>query len=204
MNKKDQNSYKRLPENFVNKIFEKKWSKNPETYFYNGITFVVRGIDDNLLIAYTYGDYTPSMRNSTFRKFLIEFVIICFTVILLIIPISNIFFKRFLEKLTEPIDELQNGVKRIKKGNLSKPINENYENEFRDVCVAFNDMQSHLKNEQEKNRKLEHKYIDFVTKITENMTSNKTNNLKESLTNKLNMDLSTKNKNEDFKKGNER
>jgi len=54
--------------------------------------------------------------------------------------ISQIFTKRLIEHITNPLDALSEGAKRMKEGNFSEPVKYKGDIEFEYVCDAFNEM----------------------------------------------------------------
>ncbi len=83
--------------------------------------------------------------------------------------ISQIFTKNLTNHIMEPLDALSEGAKRIKGNDLSQDITYTGDIEFEDVCDTFNDMQKHILEEQEKNRKYENARTDMIAGISHDL-----------------------------------
>ena len=167
-NKEFIDQFKKIPKRVIENIIN-KWSNTTTTYFYDGVTFIGKKLQNNTIIAYSYGEYSETKQDETFKNVLIRFVLTCGLAIILIIPLGIMFSKKIIEKLTKPLDELKKGAKRIEKGDLTKDIYTNYDNEFREVSIAFNDMQRHLKKEQEKNAQYEKARQEMINGISHDL-----------------------------------
>ena len=69
----------------------------------------------------------------------------------------------------EPLDALSAGAKRIKNNDLGQNIIYVGEQEFEEVCETFNEMQQHILQEQEKNRKYEKARTDMIAGISHDL-----------------------------------
>lgn len=92
--------------------------------------------------------------------------ILCIGVLLLV---SQIFTGRLTAHIMEPLDALAEGTGRIRENNLTQEIVCQGDLEFQNVCAAFNDMQKHLLEEQEKNRKYEKARTDMIAGISHDL-----------------------------------
>ena len=62
----------------------------------------------------------------------------------------------------EPLDELGKGVGRIKENVLTEEIVYSGDVEFEEICATFNEMQTHILEEQEKNRRYEKARTEMI------------------------------------------
>lgn len=92
--------------------------------------------------------------------------IIC---IIVLVIISQLFTKNLTDHIMEPLDALSEGAKRIKGNDLTHDIVYTGEVEFEYVCDTFNDMQRHILDEQEKNRKYEKARTDMIAGISHDL-----------------------------------
>lgn len=92
--------------------------------------------------------------------------ILCIGVLLLM---SQIFTGRLAEHIMEPLDVLEEGAGRIRANNLNEEIVCHGDLEFQNVCASFNDMQLHLLEEKEKNRKYEKARTDMIAGISHDL-----------------------------------
>lgn len=83
--------------------------------------------------------------------------------------VSSFFTGRLIRHVTEPLDALEMGTERIRRGDLQTPVSYQGDREFEAVCGAFNEMQAHILREQEKNRKYEKARIDMVAGISHDL-----------------------------------
>ncbi|MGG0655561.1 HAMP domain-containing sensor histidine kinase [Rummeliibacillus pycnus] len=89
--------------------------------------------------------------------------------IIIIIVISQLFTRRLVKKVTNPINHLMDGEKRIEAGNLREPIVYQGIEEFEILCHAFNQMQAHLLEERERNEKYENARTDMISGISHDL-----------------------------------
>ena len=92
--------------------------------------------------------------------------ILCIAVLLLI---SQIFTGRLTEHMMEPLDALADAAVRVQKNDLTQEIRCQGDLEFQNVCASFNNMQRHLLEEQEKNRKYEKARTDMIAGISHDL-----------------------------------
>lgn len=92
--------------------------------------------------------------------------IIC---ILIVVLVSQLFTRRLTGHIMEPLDALTQGAKRIKKNDLTEEILYKGETEFEQVCIAFNEMQKHLLEEQQKNQKYEQARTKMIAGISHDL-----------------------------------
>lgn len=89
--------------------------------------------------------------------------------IIVLVMISQLFTKNLIDHVMEPLDALSEGAKRIKGNDLTQDITYSGEIEFEYVCDTFNDMQRHILDEQEKNRKYEKARTDMIAGISHDL-----------------------------------
>lgn len=86
-----------------------------------------------------------------------------------LVIISQLFTKRLVYHIMEPLELLSDGAERIKNNNLTQEIVYSGDVEFENVCHTFNDMQKHILMEKEKNRKYEKARTDMIAGISHDM-----------------------------------
>lgn len=92
--------------------------------------------------------------------------ILCIAVLLLV---SQIFTGRLVNHIKIPLDALEEGARRIQENNLTEEILYQGDVEFETVCRSFNEMQKHLLEEQEKNRRYEKARTDMIAGISHDL-----------------------------------
>ncbi|CAH1208474.1 Adaptive-response sensory-kinase SasA [Paenibacillus auburnensis] len=104
-----------------------------------------------------------------FGDFLVTYIIVGITVILILLLISLLFTKRLVKRIMLPINKLIESAKRIEEGNLSTHIVYKGEDEFETLCTVFNQMQDHLIKEQSKNASYEKARTDMISGISHDL-----------------------------------
>ncbi|WP_141690682.1 HAMP domain-containing sensor histidine kinase, partial [Dehalobacter sp. TeCB1] len=83
--------------------------------------------------------------------------------------ISQIFTKRLIEHITNPLDALSKGAKRMKEGNFSEPVKYKGDLEFEYVCDAFNEMQEHITEANAEKESYEKVRVEMVAGISHDL-----------------------------------
>ena len=86
-----------------------------------------------------------------------------------LILVSLFFTRRLSRHIMEPLDELGKGVKRIKENVLTEKIVYSGDAEFEEICATFNEMQIHILEEQEKNRRYEKARTEMIAGISHDL-----------------------------------
>ncbi|RYD01730.1 hypothetical protein N752_29585 [Desulforamulus aquiferis] len=86
-----------------------------------------------------------------------------------LIIISQIFTKRLIEYITNPLDVLSEGAKRMKEGNFSEPVKYKGDIEFEYVCDAFNEMQEHITKANADKESYEKARVEMVAGISHDL-----------------------------------
>ena len=120
-------------------------------------------LDDDVLED-TVKDWT--VRKNEFMLFFLVDGILC---ILVLVGVSQIFTRNLASYIIKPLDALNEGAQRIQKNDLSTDILYVGDAEVEQVCTAFNSMQGHLLEEQEKNRKYEKARTDMIAGISHDL-----------------------------------
>lgn len=120
-------------------------------------------LDDDVLED-TVKDWT--VRKNEFMLFFLVDGVLC---ILVLVGVSQIFTRNLASYIIKPLDALNEGAQRIQKNDLSTDILYVGDAEFEQVCTAFNSMQGHLLEEQEKNRKYEKARTDIIAGISHDL-----------------------------------
>jgi signal transduction histidine kinase len=83
--------------------------------------------------------------------------------------ISQIFTRRLIEHITNPLDALSEGAKRMKEGNFSEPVKYKGDIEFEYVCDAFNEMQEHITEANAEKESYEKARVEMVAGISHDL-----------------------------------
>lgn len=92
--------------------------------------------------------------------------IFCIAALLII---SQFFTKRLIEHITNPLDALSEGAKRMKEGNFSEPVQYKGDIEFEYVCDAFNEMQEHITEANAEKESYEKARVEMVAGISHDL-----------------------------------
>lgn len=103
------------------------------------------------------------------NEFILYFLIDGLLCIGVLIMISLRFTRNLTNHIMEPLLALAEGAKRVRSNDLSQNVEYQGEYEFENVCDAFNDMQKHILEEQEKNRKYEKARTDMIAGISHDL-----------------------------------
>lgn len=90
----------------------------------------------------------------------------CMAVLILV---TTLFTRRLIGHVMVPLEALEQGARRIQKGNLAAVVSYEGDREFEIVCEAFNQMQEHLLREQEKNKRYEKARTDMIAGISHDL-----------------------------------
>lgn len=146
-----------------------------DTYLIEGVTILATQYEVDGVVYDIYAASCPKdisfwgMDRGMFEMFLIVFLVIGFLSIALILLCSQLFTKYLIRKISEPIEELAMGAKRISGGDLSVPIQYKNEDEFKSVCDSFDLMQKNLKEGMEKNAAYERARTEMVSGISHDL-----------------------------------
>ena len=92
--------------------------------------------------------------------------IIC---ILALVGVSQVFTRNLTKHIMKPLDALDEGARRVQKNDLTQDILYVGDAEFEEVCTTFNNMQGHILEEQEKNRRYEQARTDMIAGISHDL-----------------------------------
>jgi signal transduction histidine kinase len=108
-------------------------------------------------------------RRSQFKIFILDFILVGFATILVLLGISQLFTIRLVKRIMKPVDKLMDAANRIEEGNLEETIIYKGYDEFETVCTSFNQMQRHLFEEQEQIASYEKARTDMVSGISHDL-----------------------------------
>lgn len=91
------------------------------------------------------------------------------TAIVVILLLNTLFTRYQLKKLLQPMDALARAAGRVEAGDYTQAIDCPVRDEFAPVCAAFNRMQEHLLEEQEKSAAYERSRTDLVAGISHDL-----------------------------------
>lgn len=104
-------------------------------------------------------------RNEFILLFLLD-GLLCIAVLFLI---SQIFTRRLVGHIMEPLAALSDGAERIRNHNLTQDIVYSGDMEFENVCHSFNEMRAAIQEGQEKNWKYEKARTDMIAGISHDL-----------------------------------
>ncbi|WMJ89247.1 HAMP domain-containing sensor histidine kinase [Anaerocolumna sp. MB42-C2] len=118
-------------------------------------------------IAGEYHEFWPQ-KNSLTTIFILLLIdgIFCIGALLII---SQIFTKRLIKHITNPLAVLSEGAKRMKEGNYSEPVKYKGDIEFEYVCEAFNEMQEHITEANAEKESYEKVRVEMVAGISHDL-----------------------------------
>jgi len=154
------------------KILKKiPWLETGRSCYAFGSTIVGREVDGYRIAAVKREDMTDANGHhvNQFETVFNAFFIICSFTIILILFIGQFFSSRMVKWSLRPIQALEEGSKRIMEGNLSEPVLYDGKDELSRVCEAFNQMQSHLKEEKERAAAYEKSRTDMIAGISHDL-----------------------------------
>ena len=91
------------------------------------------------------------------------------TAIVVILLLNTLFTRYQLKKLLQPMDALARAAGRVEAGDYTQAIDCPGRDEFAPVCAAFNRMQEHLLEEQEKSAAYERSRTELVAGISHDL-----------------------------------
>ncbi|WP_397539859.1 ATP-binding protein [Rummeliibacillus pycnus] len=152
-----------------------KKGQNNAVYHWDYATIVRKEFDSNrhhydlIIINVKKNSFWTILEHGGFKMFLVMYFVIALVGIMIIILSSQLFTKRLVKKVKAPISQLMDGEKRIEAGNLHEPIVYQGIEEFEMLCSTFNQMQSHLLEERERNEKYEKARTDMISGISHDL-----------------------------------
>lgn len=102
-------------------------------------------------------------------EFLLLFALDGGLCIIVLVAVSQIFTGNLIRYMMKPLNALTEGARRIQENELSQNIDYSGGIEFEQVCENFNDMQEHIRDEQERNRKYEKARTDMIAGISHDL-----------------------------------
>lgn len=114
---------------------------------------------EELLEGYT-------IRRNEFILLFLADGIICIAVLVIV---SQIFTRKLVNHIMEPLDALADGAKRTRRNDLTQDIEYSGDAEFENVCHTFNEMRGAILAGQEKNRKYEKARTDMIAGISHDL-----------------------------------
>ena len=107
-----------------------------------------------------------TVHQHSFYVLLLVDALICVGILILV----SLLFTRNLERhIREPLEILEDSAKRIRNNVLTEQISYRGDAEFEEICTAFNEMQSHVLLEQEKNQKYEKARTEMIAGISHDL-----------------------------------
>lgn len=107
----------------------------------------------------------------TFRRkeFILLFIFDGALCIAVLLAISQLFTKKLVNRIMEPLEALSDAAERIRNQDLSQDIVCFGDVEFENVCRSFNEMRGAILSGQEKNQKYEKARIDMIAGVSHDL-----------------------------------
>ena len=126
---------------------------------------------------YTYGLFTEEVEVSSVKnipsavrhRFVLMFLLDGLGCIVALLAISEIFTRKLILHIMEPLNKLDEAAERVKNGNLNEKIEYYGDEEFQEVCNNFNAMQDALRLERERSQRYEKSRTDMVAGISHDL-----------------------------------
>lgn len=137
------------------------------TLYVDNSTVIFNVENNNILIAYQNDhlkEYFGELRDER-QIFIIKFIIVSFTLLSFVLFIAFLFSKIIIKRIMKPTLLLSEGAKRVKNGNYNENIVYKNNDEFDELIDNFNDMQKHLKEETEKNKRYQESKLEMINGI---------------------------------------
>lgn len=103
------------------------------------------------------------------NEFILLFLLDGLLCIIMLFIISQLFTKKLVSRIMEPLDALSDGARRIRNQDLTSDVVYSGEVEFENVCRSFNEMRAAILKEQEKNLKYEKASTDMIAGISHDL-----------------------------------
>lgn len=87
-------------------------------------------------------------------------------VLLIVLGLSQFFTQKLIWRLMQPLQALSHAAKRVSNGDFSIPITPLPTDEFGEVCASFNEMQTQLLAERERNEAYERARVDLIAGLS--------------------------------------
>lgn len=144
----------------INAFVIKVYSESIEHELENSIGNVMDedGLEE-LIEGYT-------IRRNEFILLFLADGIICIAVLVIV---SQIFTRKLVNHIMEPLNALADGAERIRRNDLMQDIEYSGDAEFENVCHTFNEMRRAIWAGQEKNRKYEKARTDMIAGISHDL-----------------------------------
>lgn len=144
----------------INVVFLKAYSE----YIEHGLEDSIEGVMDEEGLEELLEGYT--IRRNEFILLFLADGILCIAVLVIV---SQIFTRKMVNHIMEPLDALADGAERIRKNDLTQDIEYSGDAEFENVCHTFNEMRGAILAGQKKNQKYEKARTDMIAGISHDL-----------------------------------
>lgn len=103
------------------------------------------------------------------NEFILLFALDGMLCIVVLLGVSLLFTRNLADYILHPLHELTDGAQRVQQDDLTRAIDYEGALEFERVCGAFNEMQEHILEEREKNRRYEKARTDMAAGISHDL-----------------------------------
>jgi signal transduction histidine kinase len=136
------------------------------------VVFISFGFASRLALFFMYGTGRPERHFHDYydrdMRMMIWFLIFAVFIILMSL-LNNFFTHRMTRRILKPLDPLGEGVRQIHDNNFSFRIDYKYDNEFRPICEAFNEMAAKLESSTAKQKKDEANRRELIAGISHDL-----------------------------------
>lgn len=140
------------------------WTESGRSFSIGGATIVGKKSKSFTVVALNSGNQ-QSQLELVFKAF----IVIGLLTIAIILIVSQFFTIWIGRRIMRPMNALTDAANRIVQGNLSEPIIFDGKDELTSVCYTFNQMQSHLQIERERNASYEKARTDMIAGISHDL-----------------------------------
>ena len=147
------------------------WTETARSFYMAGTAIVGKTAGGYTVVAVNGGNHENmnAMQRDQFAIVLKAFVMIGLIAIAMILIVSQFFTSWLVKRIMRPINALTEGANRIVHGNLSEPVTYDGKDELASVCSTFNQMQSYLQEERERNASYEKARTDMIAGISHDL-----------------------------------
>lgn len=153
--------------------FENHKEAAPQVYYTQGLTVVVQYVPETDTYYFAVGgeeqEWWMGPIIHSFSTFFYAFLVLLVVVITFILILAGFFSRKILTRITEPVEALENGAKRIREGELEVPVEYKGDEEFEQLCDTFNEMQRSILESRRQQAKEEQARTDMVTGISHDL-----------------------------------
>lgn len=133
--------------------------------------FIEKELENSMVNVVDEEDLEDMIEGFTIRRkeFILFFLLDGLLCIAVLLIVSQLFTKKLVNHIMEPLNALSDGVQRIRNQDLAQDIVYSGDREFENVCHSFNEMRGAILEGQEKTRKYERARTDMIAGISHDL-----------------------------------